>query len=121
VPTPPFRYLRDPLFLFCLAAYFVNRYAIKPHVHGGFAHTSLNDLICMPFWIPIMLFGMRRLRLRSHDAPPTLAEILIPLFCWSYLFEIRLPQMHLGRVHATGDPSDVLCYTIGALIASLFW
>ena len=60
----PFKYLRDPLFVACVVAYLVNRFAIKPAVVGGFFHDHLNDLICIPVWVPVMLWGMRRAGLR---------------------------------------------------------
>jgi hypothetical protein len=75
-----------------VAAYFINRFGVKPFVHGVFAHTSLNDLLCVPFWVPIMVFAMCKFGLRKHDGAPTLAEIVIPLLMWSYFFEIAPPE-----------------------------
>ena len=61
-----FRYLRDPLFLACVVVYFVNRFVLKAVWEAGFVHTHLNDLICVPFWVPIMLWVERRsLKLRA--------------------------------------------------------
>ena len=51
-------YLKDPLFLFCLLLYGVNRWILKPYVPNGFSQNFLNDLICIPFWVPIMLLLM---------------------------------------------------------------
>ena len=45
-----FLYLRDPLFLFCVTTYFVNRFILKSIWKTGFVHESLNDLTCIPFW-----------------------------------------------------------------------
>ena len=72
-----FLYLRDPLFLACVATYFVNRFVLKNIWHDGFVHAHLNDLICIPFWVPIMLFAQRTLRLRPDDHSPRPAEIII--------------------------------------------
>lgn len=116
-----FRYLKDRLFLFCLVTYFVNRWFIKPHVHGGFFHTSFNDCICIPFWVPIMLSAMRRLRLRTHDQPPTFAEIGIPVAMWSYVFKVWLPYAHWLSRRPAADPTDILCFAAGGLFAILFW
>jgi hypothetical protein len=117
----PFRYLRDPLFLACFGLYFVNRWVIKSLVAGGFFHNHFNDFICIPFFVPIMLFGMRRLGLRRTDEPPRMHEIVIPVVIWSLLFEVVLPQhAHWGR-GMTADHKDVVCYTLGAFLASLFW
>ena len=121
----PFRYLRDPLFVFCVVLYFVNRLVLKPHIHhgalGAFLHGSLNDVICIPFWVPIMVWMMRKVGLRNEDGPPHGAEVLIPVLLWSWFFELVLP--FLGPFHrlATCDPDDILCYTLGALLAVLFW
>jgi hypothetical protein len=75
----------------------------------------------MPFWVPIMLYGLRRLRLRANDAPPQSYEILIPLIVWSFVFEYWLPYTALFRGRAVSDHVDILCYTLGGLGAALFW
>ena len=116
-----FRYLADPLFLVCLVLYFVNRCALKQVVEDGFLHDHLNDLICIPFWVPIMVFLMRKVRLRGDDAPPRAEEILIPLVMWSAIFELYLPRLAYFAHLSVSDPLDVLCYTMGALLASVVW
>jgi hypothetical protein len=116
-----YRYLRDPLFTFCFALYFANRWLFKPFLPNTFSQCYLNDLICIPFWVPIMLYFLRRLHLRADDAPPQSYEILIPLVLWSLLFELWLPYTPLLRGRAISDHTDILCYTLGGLLASLFW
>jgi hypothetical protein len=116
-----FRYLKDPLFLFCCGIYFVNRLLFKPLFGAGFFHNHLNDLICIPFWVPIMLVGLRRLGLRTHDGRPSASEVMIPLITWSVAFEIFLPTWGPFKGIAFADHRDVLYYAVGALIASLFW
>ena len=114
-----FRYLLDPLFLACVALYFLNRFVIKPNCDFVFFHAWLNDVICIPFWIPVMLAGMRLTRLRRHDNPPTFAEIGIPLVLWSWWFEIYLPNLVGSRHYA--DPWDIVAYSSGAVFAYWFW
>ncbi len=117
-----FRYLTDPLFLAVLVLYFVNRLVFKRMISGGFIHNHLNDLLCIPFWVPIMLWIMRRLRMRWHDRPPMLAEVVIPLTIWSAMFEIFLPRINMpGEQPFVADPADVLWYAVGALLAVVFW
>lgn len=116
-----FRYLRDPLFLCCVALYFANRLVFEPLLPGRFWCSYVNDLICIPFWVPIMLWLMRRLRLRADDAPPRAHEIIVPLLMWSAVFELWLPRTRAFARLATGDPYDILCYTAGALAATLVW
>lgn len=117
----PFRYLRDPLFLVCVAAYFINRWAIKPHVTGGFFHHHFNDLICIPFWVTPLVWLARRMKFRTHDRRPAGIELLLPLIIWSFAFEVWLPQTATFRDHSTADPFDILWYVCGALLATLFW
>jgi len=117
----PFRYLFDPLFVASLAAYAINRFVLKPHFRWGFLHDHLNDLLCIPVWVPIGLFIERRLKLRAHDNPPGLAEILIPVVLWGWIFEVYLPTNELGRGWCTPDPADIAFYVMGAIAATLFW
>jgi len=116
-----FRYLKDPLFLFCLALYFANRWVLKPYFHIGLFKSYLNDVICLPFWVPIMVFAMRKLRLRKEDSPPAASEILIPLLIWSWVFEAYLPFTPYFKGLATSDYKDILAYTAGGLWAAAFW
>ncbi len=116
-----FSYLRDPLFLVCLIVYFVNRWILKALWPTGFVHEHLNDLICMPFWVPIMLWGQRRLGLRESDGPPLASEILIPLIVWSWLFEMFLPRSGLLGQRAVSDYLDIFYYALGAALAASFW
>src|SRR5579871_823743 len=116
-----FRYLVDPLFLLCVATYFGNRLVLKRIWEEGFVHEHLNDLLCIPFWVPIMLFSQRKLGLRDGDEPPRPGEIVIPLIVWSWAFEILLPMTRWLGNHCVADHLDVVYYTLGALVAGLFW
>lgn len=116
-----FRYLRDPLFLACVGIYFVNRWALKPLVCGGFLHDHLNDLICVPFWVPIMLWGQRTLGFRPSNGPPLASEIVIPLFVWSWFFEILLPPTGVAGSYAVADYRDIVYYALGGALAACVW
>ena len=116
-----FRYLRDPLFVFCVLLYLVNRSVLKPVLGSAFCYSYLNDLICVPFWLPIMLFVMRRFRLREHDQPPKSYEIIISLVVWSLAFELLVPRLGAFRGLAYPDHLDIMFYAAGALVASVFW
>ncbi len=117
----PFAYLRDPLFLGCVGLYFVNRLLFEPLWPGGWSQSYLNDLILIPFCVPIMLWGERKLGLRGHDGPPLGFEIILPLILWAAVFELILPALPLFRDRCTADPNDVLAYTLGALAAAAIW
>lgn len=116
-----YKYLRDPLFASCFALYFANRWLLKPFLPNTFSQCYINDLICIPFWVPLMLYGMRRLHLRANDDPPQSYEILIPLILWPFIFEYWLPYTPLFQGRVTSDYADILFYTLGALSACLFW
>jgi hypothetical protein len=116
-----FLYIRDPLFIGCVATYFVNRFILKSIWETGFVHESLNDLICIPFWVPIMLWLQRRAGWRDTDNPPEVSEIVIPLILWSWIFEIILPATKIWDERCVADYMDISYYALGALIAGLFW
>jgi hypothetical protein len=116
-----FLYLRDPLFVSCVVLYFANRWIFKALWRAGFVHDHLNDLICIPFWVPIMLWGQRRLGLRASDGAPLANEIILPLFVWSWVFEYLLPRSRLVGDRAVADYLDILYYSLGASLAAAFW
>lgn len=116
-----FRYQRDPLFLGAACLYLLNRRVLKRFVPWSFLSSHFNDLICIPFLVPLVLWIARRLRLRCHDLPPRSYEVLIPLGIWSILFEIVLPQSTFWSQWATGDPLDVFWYAVGGTAGLTFW
>ena len=50
----PFAYLRDPLFLVCFVAYWTHRWLAAHGWSTPVAAAHLNDVICVPFFVPIM-------------------------------------------------------------------
>jgi hypothetical protein len=116
----PFRYLADPLCIAVLALYCLNRFLLRPHhLAGQFAHDHLNDLLCLPLFIPIVLRTQSLLRIRRHDAPPTLFEILHNWAIFSILYELVLPRLPI--FNSAADPYDVLAYLTGGLLAYAYW
>ncbi|HEU5396032.1 MAG TPA: hypothetical protein VFV81_02620 [Verrucomicrobiae bacterium] len=113
-----FRYCRDPLFLLGCAAYAVNRWLVKPHLHRGFFHSHFDDCWLIPCALPPVLWLHRRLGLRKHDRPPQVAEIFWHVAFWSVLFEWIGPRF---MPHTTGDPYDALAYVIGGILAGCWW
>jgi hypothetical protein len=113
-----FPYLRDPLFLLGCLAYALNRWLLKPYVHGRFLHSYFNDCWLIPCALPPILWLHRKLGLRQHDRAPGPGEILSHLLFWSLLFEWIGPQF---VSHAVGDPFDVIAYAAGAMLAALWW
>lgn len=116
-----FQYLRDPLFIACLAAYFINRVAESFGIAGPTLRYYLNDLICLPFWLPIVLQIARSIGFRKIDAPPSGLECGLALFIWATLFEVWLPETNLLAGYAIADPWDVIAYAIGGFVAQVWW
>jgi hypothetical protein len=116
-----FRYLRDPLFLVCVALFLVNKLLLRRWFELPFFHGQLNDCICVAVWVPLVLSVMRVVRMRGHDRPPQAMEILIPVLLWSWYFEVWLPQQVDYAGVVTADPWDVLCYVVEGMTAGLVW
>ena len=116
-----YRYLRDPVFVTAFFLYWLNRLAIKPFTEVGFVHNHFNDFLCVPFFVPVVVFVARSCRLRTHDRPPEVHEIILPLLVWSIMFELVLPASPFWSRWAVGDPLDILWYSAGAFVASVLW
>lgn len=118
-----YKYIKDPLFIACVVVYFVNRFFIKPLTIGkiSFFNSYVNDLICFPFWLPIVLFLTRKVRLRGHDDPPDFYELLFYLLLWSFFFEFLGPAFGQHFNYPVADPWDIVCYAVGCLIAGIYW
>ena len=117
----PFRYLRDPVFLTCLAAYFLNWGLEEFSLSPVLAQCYLNDLICIPFWVPIIVRFSSFLGMRGHDHRPNMLEIGVPLIMIAILFEVILPSTETFHNKAIADPYDVQCYVLGAVVANWLW
>ena len=113
-----FLYLRDPLFLIGCALYAANRWLVKPHTHLALFHSWFNDFWLIPCALPPLLALHRCLKLRTHDAVPTFAEVAGHWVVWSLLFEVIGPHCFHWT---TADPWDVFAYAAGALAAFAWW
>ena len=116
-----FRYLLDPLFLFCQLTYWVNWGLEEFSLSPPLMQCYLNDVVCIPFWIPTIVFVARKLGWRNHDRRPDVIEIGIPLIMFAAVFEVILPSTAMFRSKAIADPYDVQCYMLGAVAANWLW
>ncbi len=116
-----FLYLKDPLFLCSFVLYFLNRYGFERFLEIDFFSSYVNDLICIPFWVPIMLYIQQKIGLRVDNSPPKYYEIIIPVITWSWIFEVFLPRNPVIGDLAIADPYDIICYCLGGLIAGIIW
>jgi hypothetical protein len=116
-----FAYFRDRLFLFSIAIYLVNKLVFKEIFSHGFCHAYVNDLICIPFTLPPILWGLRRLGLRIDDRPPSSWEIAGAALGFSLVFEVWLPMVPIQSRYIYADPWDVVSYAVGGGVAGLWW
>lgn len=117
----PFAYVLDPVCLTSTAVYLLNRWFLKPHgIGGAFTHDYLNDVLCLPLFLPAILYVQRRIGLRQHDGPPRTWEILQHWAVFSLIFETILPRFP-NTFRTTADPLDVVAYLAGGVIAGLIW
>ena len=104
-----------------MAVFAVNRWGLKPHgIGGAFTRGYLNDVLCIPLFLPIILGLQRMVRLRLHDGPPRLWEMLQHWVIFSVLFEIVLPK-YPQYFRTTADAMDVVAYLAGGMIAWMWW
>ena len=115
-----FLYLRDRVFITCVALYAANRWLVKPSLPSGevFFRGYFNDLLVVPCALPPLLYLHRRLSLRRTDAPPGAGEIALHLLVWSVFFEILAPHLVSS---ARADAWDVIAYCAGGLGCWLIW
>jgi hypothetical protein len=120
-PSRTYRPLRDPAFLVACCAYVIGRVFLRREGAPSFASAHLNDLLCIPIWTPVMVACLDRLQLRCRGEPPAAAEVLLPLIVLAVTFEIVLPSAAWFESFSYRDPRDVTWYTVGAVLASLWW
>ena len=116
-----FRYLADLVCVMAIVIYVVNRWLLKPHgIGGAFAKNYLNDVLCLPLFVPVSLGLQRLLRVRQHDGRPRLWEVFQHWAVFSVMFELVIPRFP-RQFHSTADPLDVLAYLGGGLAAWFVW
>ena len=113
-----FAYGRDPLCLLAIGLYAINRWLLNPGMNVRFLHDHFNDLLLIPAALPLILWVQRRLNWRTHDRAPDFKEIALHLIVWGLIAEVLGPHLF---DHATGDWRDLVAYTIGAILAGLWW
>lgn len=120
-PPRPFRYLADPVCISSLILYPINRFYLKPHHIGGwFTHGYLNDVLCLPLFVPMILYAQYVIGLRKHAAYPSAWEIFQNWLAFIFIFQVvivRFPKTFI----AAGDPWDILAYAAGGIIAGVYW
>jgi hypothetical protein len=119
-PRGAFRYGLDPVFLFSLGVYLLNRELIKPNLrhYSPLFHGHFNDCLLVPVALPIFLWVYRQLGLRPDDVPPRFWEMALHVLVWCVFFKWFGPTvLH----HGVADPVDLACYSGGGVTAWFLW
>jgi hypothetical protein len=117
----PFRYLADPVCITSLILYTINRYVLKPHHIGGwFTHGYLNDVLCLPLFVPMILYFQHIIGLRKGFEYPHVWEILQNFAAFTVIFQAVIPRFPKTFISA-GDPYDIIAYLVGGVIAGFYW
>ena len=77
-------------------------------------------MICLPLFLPMILYAQRLLGLRRHDGYPRPWEIAQHWAIFSVVFEVVLPRMG-NTFDTTADPWDVVAYAVGGAAAGAWW
>ena len=115
-----FRYVDDPICIASMFIYVLNRYVLKPHHVGGWlVHDYLNDLLCLPIFLPVILRFQSALGIRRHHGPPTLFEVFHNWAIFSVLYYFVFPR--LSAFSSAADPWNSVAYLIGGLASYGLW
>jgi hypothetical protein len=116
-----FQYLADPACIISLLIYALNRHVLKPHHIGGwFTHGYLNDVLCLPLFVPMILYAQHLIGLRPHRRYPQFWEIFQNWAAFTIVFQLIIPRFPKTYISA-GDPWDILAYLAGGVIAGYYW
>jgi hypothetical protein len=116
-----FRYLADPVCTVSLCLYTLNRFVLKPHHIGGwFTHGYFNDVLCLPLFVPMILYVQHVIGLRKDFGYPRGWEIFQNWAAFTIVFQVVIPRFPKTFVSA-GDPWDILAYLAGGIIAGMLW
>jgi hypothetical protein len=119
--APSFAYLADPCCIIALMIYPINRFYLKPHHIGGwFTHGYLNDLLCLPMFIPMILYVQHLIGLRPHRRFPSVWEIFQNFAVFTVMFQVIVPRFP-KKFTSAGDPLDIVAYLAGGIIAGCYW
>jgi hypothetical protein len=116
-----FGYIADPACVVSLVLYALNRYFLRPHhIGGSFTHGYFNDVLCLPLFVPMILYSQHLIGLRKHFGFPRPWEIFQNWLVFTVVFQVLIPRFPKTFI-AAGDPYDILAYLAGGIIAGFYW
>ncbi|MBW7466273.1 hypothetical protein ABID22_000054 [Pontibacter aydingkolensis] len=104
--------LRHPIFLASLLLFCLNQVLELLHIYIWPLHTHLDDLLCMPVILTLIL-AAERLYFRNPYFVLPRHYIVVSVLLFSIVFEGILPLL---AAKYTADAWDIVAYVVGALI-----
>ena len=117
----PYRISRDVVFWVGLSLYLVQSAMESVGWELPLTRGYVNDFVCVPIWLPVVVAVQTTLRLRPSAGPPTTTEAGITVGVWAFVFEVWFPRTALLSAYTTSDRWDVVAYSAGAIIANIIW
>jgi len=106
--------LHQPLFILASTLFLFNQLAESQQIFLPYIHAYLDDLLCFPIVLTLILFFLRKIY-QSPDYQLSTYQIAFAVLYFVVVFEGLLP--HFSEDY-TADVWDVVAYTFGAVI---FW
>lgn len=110
------RTLLHPLFLVCFFLFCLNQALEQAQVYIWPLHTHLDDLLCLPLTLRIVL-AVQRAYFGDASMVLPVRHIFFAVAAFSICFELLFP---LYKTIYTADMLDVLAYILGALVFYIY-
>ena len=110
------RTLQHPLFLFSLLLFCLNRVLEQAQVFIWPLYAYLDDLLCLPLTLSLIL-AVQRTYFQNQSMALPVRHIVFAVAAFGICFELLLP---LYKPLYTADLVDVLAYAFGAIAFHLF-
>jgi len=108
--------LRHPLFLLCLSLFCLNQALERAQVYIWPLHTHLDDLLCLPLTLRMVL-AVQHLYFRDSGMVLPVRHVVFAVAAYSVCFELLLP---LYKPIYTADVLDVLAYMLGGALFHIY-
>lgn len=108
------KYLLRPLFILACTLFIINQLSESQQIFLPYIHAYLDDLLCFPIVLTLILFLLRKIYRNPHYRFTT-TQIVFAVAYFSLVFEVFLPYF---SANYRGDVWDVVAYGLGAWV---FW
>lgn len=103
--------LLQPLFLLACFLFLLNQFLESQQIFIPYIHAYLDDFLCFPIVLTLILFLLRRIYQNPNFRFTTL-QIVFAVAYFSLAFEVVLPYF---SANYRSDALDVVAYILGAM------